>query len=134
MTSKSAIDIIREQEVALIMARVAFTLRMEAEEREALENLSRIERRPVNQLLNEAVKSLLLRRGPRERSLDESLERLRAYRERDPEFLQAGRAFVEAEATLDDPLEGQPIEGQLINGRVEPIGPIQSRIRERLGA
>jgi hypothetical protein len=107
---------------------------MEAEEREALENLSRIERRPVNQLLNEAVKSLLLRRGPRERSLDASLERLRAYRERDPEFLQAHRAFVEAEASLDDPLEGQPIEGQLVNGRVEPIGPIQSKIRERLGA
>jgi hypothetical protein len=134
MTSKQAIDIICAREVTLIMARVAFTLRMEAEEREALENLSRIERRPVNQLLNEAVKSLLLRRGPRERSLDASLERLRAYRERDPEFLQAHRAFVEAEASLDDPLEGQPIEGQLVNGRVEPIGPIQSKIRERLGA
>ena len=134
MTSKQAIDIICAREVTLIMARVAFTLRMEAEEREALETLSRIERRPVNQLLNEAVKSLLLRRGPRERSLDASLERLRAYRERDPEFLQAHRAFVEAEASLDDPLEGQPIEGQLVNGRVEPIGPIQSKIRERLGA
>ena len=116
------------------MARVAFTLRIDAEERAALENLSRIERRPVNQLLNEAVKSLLLRRGPKERSLEVSLQRLQAYRERDPEFLQARRTFVEAEASLDDPLEGELLEGQLINGRVEPVGPTQSKIRELLGA
>ena len=39
------------------MARIPFTLRIEAEERAALENLSKIEGRPVNQLLNEAIKS-----------------------------------------------------------------------------
>jgi hypothetical protein len=116
------------------MARVAFTLRIGEEERSALENLSKIERRPVNQLLNEAVRSFLLRRGPKERSLETSLERLRVYRERDPQFHQARKAFVEAEASLDDPLEGEPIEGQLVNGRVEPIGPVQNKIREILGA
>ena len=116
------------------MARVAFTLRIDAEERDALESLSRIERRPVNQLLNEAVRSFLLRRRPKERSLEASVERLRAYRERDPQFRRARKAFVEAEASVDDPLEGQPIEGQLVNGRVEPIGPVQSKIREMLGA
>jgi hypothetical protein len=116
------------------MARVAFTLRIDAEERAALENLSRIERRPVNQLLNEAVKSFLLRRRPKERSLESRLERLRAYRERDPQFRQARKAFVEAEASVDDPLEGEPIEGHLVNGQVEPVGPAQSKIREILGA
>ncbi len=116
------------------MARVAFTLRIDAEEREALESLSRIERRPVNQLLNEAVRSFLLRRRPKERSLEASVERLRVYRERDPQFRQARKAFVEAEASVEDPLEGQPVEGRLVNGRIEPIGPAQSKIREMLGA
>ena len=116
------------------MARVAFTLRIDAEERDALESLSRIERRPVNQLLNEAVRSFLLRRRPKERSLEASVERLRAYRERDPQFHQARKAFVEAEASVEDPLEGQPVEGNLVNGRIEPIGPAQSKIREMLGA
>jgi predicted transcriptional regulator len=116
------------------MARVAFTLRIDAEERAALENLSKVERRPVNQLLNEAVRNFLLRRRPKERSLEANLERLRAYRERDPHFRKARKAFVEAEASVDDPLEGEPIEGQLANGRVEPIGPAQSKIRDILGA
>jgi hypothetical protein len=116
------------------MARVVFTLRIDAEERAALENLSRIERRPVNQLLNEAVRSFLLRRRPKERSLEASLEWLRAYRERDPQFDRARKAFVEAEANLDDPIEGEPIEGRIVNGQLEPIGPAQSKIREILGA
>ena len=116
------------------MARVAFTLRIDAEERAALENLSKIERRPVNQLLNEAVKTFLLRRRPKERSLEASLDRLRAYRVRDSQFLQARRAFIEAEASGDDPLEGELIEGHLVNGQVEPIGPAQGKIREILGA
>ena len=116
------------------MARVAFTLRMDAEERAALENLSRIERRPVNQLLNEAVKSFLLRRRPKERGLEASLERLRAYRDRDPQYRQAREAFVEAEASLDDPLEGEMIEGELVDGRLKPIGPAQSKVRAMLGA
>ena len=116
------------------MARVAFTLRIDSEERAALENLSRIERRPVNQLLNEAVRSFLLRRRPKERSLEASLERLRAYREHDPQLQRARKAFVEAEASLEDLVEGEPMEGNLVNGKVEPIGPAQTKIREILGA
>jgi predicted transcriptional regulator len=115
------------------MARIAFTLRMDEEERAALENLSRIEQRPVNQLLNEAVRELLLRRRPKEQSLEATLERLRAYRQRDPEFREARNAFVENEATLDDPMEGEPVRGKLVNGQLQPVGPAQSRIREILG-
>jgi len=109
-------------------------LRIDAEERAALEGLSKIEGRPVNQLLNEAIKGFLSRRGPKEVSLEETLARLRAYRERDPGFQKARAAFVESEATLDDPLEGTSIEGHFINGQLAPAGPVQSRIRELLGA
>ena len=100
------------------MARVPFTLRIDAEERAALENLSKIEGRPVNQLLNEAIKSFLVRRGSRERSLEANLARLRAYRGSNPGFQRAVAAFVESEASLDD-----PVEGQLVNGDIESIGP-----------
>ena len=116
------------------MARCAFTLRIDTEERVALETLSKIEKRPVNQLLNEAIKAYLHRRGAKERSLETNLERLRAYRRRDPGFKKAIAAFVEAEATLQDSLEGEPIKGRIVDGRLEPAGPVQSRIRELLGA
>ena len=111
------------------MARVPFTLRIDPEERAALEDLSKIEGRPVNQLLNEAIKSFLIRRGPKERSLEANLGRLRAYRESDPGFRRAAAAFVDSEASLDDPLEGQ-----LVSAEIEPIGPAQSKIRDLLGA
>jgi hypothetical protein len=116
------------------MARVAFTLRIDTEERAALEILSRIERRPVNQLLNEAIRSFLLHRRPKERSLEMSLEPLRGYRERDPQFRRARKTFIESEASVDDPLEGEPIEGQLVNGGVKPLGPVQRKIRKILSA
>jgi len=116
------------------MARVPFTLRIDEEERAALEDLSKIEGRPVNQLLNEAIKSFLTRRGPKERGLETNLARLRAYRKRDPEFRHALNGFVESEASLDDPLEGEPVEGRIVNGQLEVAGPAQSRIREILGA
>jgi hypothetical protein len=115
------------------MARVPFTLRIDEKERAALENLSKIENRPVNQLLNEAIKSFLIRRGPKERSLEANLERLRAYRKRDPEFHQALAAFVESEASFDDPVEGELVE-ESINSQMAVTGPAQSRIRELLGA
>ena len=116
------------------MARVPFTLRIDSEERAALESISQIEGRPVNQLVNEAVKSFLGRRRPKELSLETSLARLRAYRERDPGFRTAIAAFVEAEATLDDPLEGEWIEGEVDDREQVPAGPAQGRIRELLGA
>jgi predicted transcriptional regulator len=116
------------------MTRIAFTLRLPSDERAALENLSKIEGRPINQLLNEAVKSYLSRRGRKERSLEENLTRLRTYRERDPGFRNAIAAFVECDASFDDPLEGAPIEGQLVDGEFRAAGPAQSKIRELLGA
>ena len=112
------------------MARTAFTLRIDAEERAALKILSKLERRPINQLLNEAIKSYLRRKGRNERSLETDLRRLDAYRKKDPKFWRAITKFVEAEATVKDPLEGQPFEETSEN----PSGPVQSKVREVLGA
>jgi hypothetical protein len=113
------------------MSRTVFTLRIEAEERVALENLSRIEGRPMNQLLNEAIKGYLRQRGRKERSLEANLAGLRAYRRQDPGFQKAIGEFVEAEATLDDPLEGEIVEAQSVEAKA--TGPVQNKIRDILG-
>jgi len=109
-------------------------LRIDAEERAALEHLSKIEGRPINQLLNEAIKGYLRGRGRKERSLEANLAGLRAYRKQDPGFRRAMAAFVEAETGFDDPLEGQPIAGEFEEGRLKPQGPVQTKIRDLLGA
>ena len=116
------------------MPRIPFTLRIDPDERAALENLSKIERRPINQLLNEAIKLYLSRRGQKERGLEANLAGLRAYRERDPGFRHAIKAFVDAEASEKDPVEGQAFEGQFVEGRLRATGPVQSKVRELLGA
>jgi predicted DNA-binding protein len=106
---------------------------MEPEERSALENLSKVEGRPINQLLNEAIKSYLSRRGRKERSFEANLAKLRAYRMRDPGFQKAIAAFAKAEASLKDPLEGEPIEEFAVTDARRP-GPVQSKIRKALNA
>jgi predicted transcriptional regulator len=116
------------------MARDSLTLRIDAESRTALENLSKVEGRPIDQLLNEAIQSYLSRRDQKERSLEANLSALREYRMQDPEFQGAIEAFVEAEAGLEDPVEGEPLNGEFIDGEFKPAGPVQSRIRELLGA
>jgi predicted DNA-binding protein len=92
------------------MPRAAFTLRIDLEERKALKSLSKIEGRPINQLLIEAIRSYLTQKGRRELSLEADLNSLKAYRKKDPGFRRAIAAFVEAEATGRDPLEGEPFE------------------------
>lgn len=116
------------------MSRTAFTLRIDTQERDALKHLSKIEGRPINQLLNEAIKVFLRRKGRKERSLEASLESLDAYRKQDPGFKRAIAAFVDAEATVKDPLEGERFEEAAIENSVKPAGPVQSKVREVLGA
>ena|SRR5579859_2740135 len=116
------------------MARIPFTLRIDPEERAALENLSKVVRRPINQLLNEAIKMYLSQRGRKERSLEDSLAGLREYRKKDPGFRGAVAAFVEAEASLEDPVEGTAVEGQFVKGEFKSAGPVQSKIRDLLSA
>lgn len=66
-----------------------------------------------------------VRRPRKERSLEASLAGLRAYRSQDPGYQRAVAAFVEAEASLDDPVEGKPIEGEFVEGQLKPAGPVQ---------
>ena len=116
------------------MASIPLTLRIEAAERTALENLSKVEGRPIDQLINEAITSYLRLLAQKERGLEATLAGLRGYRMRDPGFHHAIDAFVNAEAGLDDVLEGEPMNGEFVDGQFRPAGPVQSRIREILGA
>src|SRR5256885_16264334 len=115
------------------MARITFTLSIDEEERAALENLSKVEGRPMDQLVNEAIKSYLSQQGQGERSLEANLARLQEYRMKDPGFQRAIDAFAEAEVSLEDPLEGEPIIGEFVDGQFKPAGAVQSKIRELLG-
>jgi predicted DNA-binding protein len=109
------------------MPRISFTLRIDPEERAALENLSKIEGRPVHQLLDEAIKLYLNRRSQKEETAYAHATKLRAYRQRYPGLRRAAAAFVDADASLEDPLEGEPIE--VVE---EPAGPVQRTIRRIL--
>lgn len=104
------------------MTRVPITLKIGVDEREALENLSKIEGRPVKELLREAVKNYLNRRNLS--NLEGTTSALRAYRKQDPGFKKAIDEFVEAEAAFNDPLEGGWSEDQL--------GPVQRKIQDIL--
>jgi predicted transcriptional regulator len=134
MTSKRYIDITLGWAYATGMARAAFTLRIDPKERDALEILSKIERRPINQLLNDAIKLYLGRESSKERDLEANLEKLRAYRQRDPQFENAIAAFVDAEAKLEDPLEGELIDRRVARDEDKLAGPVQSKVRGILGA
>lgn len=112
------------------MARVAMTLRIDEQEKTALEHLSRIVQRPINHLLSEAVKGYLKQQSPVESSLTETLRRLREYRERDPDFSQAITQFVAAEVSEHDPVEGVPFVDEPTKERTQ--GPVQSRLREMM--
>jgi hypothetical protein len=113
------------------MARIPFTLRIDAAESAALKSLSKVEGRPINQLLNEAIKNYLNRQGPKERDLESTLAGLRTYRkQKKAGFQRAITAFVEAEVNSDDPLEGELIKGKFIKGQFKSAGPGQSKARK----
>jgi len=114
------------------MARTALTLRIDAPERDALRSLSKVEGRPINQLLIEAIRNYLGQRGRRERTLEANLKTLREYRRKDPGFRRAIAAFVEAEASQKDPLEGEPVESDTEHPS-QSIGELQSKLREVIG-
>jgi hypothetical protein len=81
-----------------------------------------MEGRPVSELLREAVKDYLNRRSLN--NLERTISALRAYRKQNPGFRKAIDKFVEAEATLNDPLEDGLMQEQL--------GPVQRKIRDIL--
>lgn len=126
------IDITLEWGYDTVMPRIALTLRLDAPERDALKSLSKVEGRPINQLLIEAIRSYLGQKGRRERTLEANLKTLREYRRKDPGFKRAIAAFVEAEASHKDPLEGDPVELDTEHTS-QPIGELQNKLREVIG-
>jgi len=104
------------------MTRTPLTLKIGAEERVALENLSKIEGRSVNELLCEALNNYLSRQDPNR--LQGTASALRAYRKQNPGFTRAIDEFVEAEAHFEDLLE----EGLM----QEQLGPVQRKVRDIL--
>ncbi|MPZ46766.1 MAG: hypothetical protein GEV05_25965 [Betaproteobacteria bacterium] len=108
-----------------------------------MEHLSRVLKRPMNQLVNEAVKDYVDRRSREvERDLEGTIAKLRAYRQRDPQFERAIKSVVDAEARMgkNDPAQGKVVIGELVNGRlVEPpqaqgAGPVQAEVHRLLNA
>jgi predicted nucleotidyltransferase len=92
------------------MTRKASIFRLDPDTQSALANLGRLLGRPMNKLVNEAVRDYLLKTSHKERELEGTLASLRAYRERDlrvsetptpylssraePESMGAAREFV----------------------------------------
>jgi len=118
------------------MPHKATTVRLEPTLQQGLETLSKVLKRPMNQLINEALHDYVSRRSHEvEQDLNETLTTLRAYRRRDPEFTAAIAAAAKAEATHDqsDPLDGEVVVGELVDGRVaEETGPVTAEIHQLL--
>lgn len=90
------------------MPRKATTVRLAPETQDALTRLSELLHRPMNQLVNEAVRDFVARRSREvESDLEYTLAQLRALRAQDPDFAAARKAWVDAEAAYEDPLEGE---------------------------
>jgi predicted transcriptional regulator len=107
------------------MIRRATTYRIDPNVQAGLSTLSKLLGRPLNQLVNEAVRDFVARRTREvEMDLEATLDALRAYRKSDPDFERALADYVDAEASLKpDPAEGQ---------RALDPGPAQSRILDLL--
>jgi predicted DNA-binding protein len=108
------------------MAKAASTHRLDPEIQDGLSRLSGHLHRSKNQLINEALR-LFIRQKNRELelTLETTLDELRAYRKRDPDFKQSIQAFVDSEARLEG---GDPAEGSLqrksqsaVRGKIQSI-------------
>ncbi len=108
------------------MPRKASLFRLDPDSQSALAHLSRLLGRPVNKLVNEAVRDYLLKTSQKERELEGALASLRAYRERDlqvrepvadyldtrgkSETIDAVREFVRRVSAI------YPVKGSLLFG------------------
>jgi predicted transcriptional regulator len=92
------------------MPTIATTIRLEPKAQAALQNLSKVTKRPMNKLVNEAIAAFV---GQRSKAVEQELEAmvasLRAHRESDPDDEKAIAAFVKAELAHPDPVEGRAL-------------------------
>lgn len=108
----------------------ATTVRLAPELQAGLELLQGLLKKPVNKLVNEALKGFIARRATEVQSdLEGVLARIHAYRRKDPDFAIAMRMFVAAEAQLG---ATDPAEGTVSRAPSEPVGPAQAMVRTLL--
>lgn len=103
--------------------RNATTYRLDPHFQKGLALLGKVRKLSLNRMVNEAVGEYLESRAAAvEADLEETLRRVRAYREADPNFESAISRFADAEATLsgDDPVEGKTVSA----------GPAQRLVRQ----
>src|SRR5260370_13241068 len=92
--------------------RKATTYRLDPHCQKGLALLGKVRKMPLNRMVNEAVGEYLESRAAAvEADLEETLRRVRAYREADPDFESAISGFANAEAALagEDPVEGKTV-------------------------
>lgn len=111
------------------MTRKATTIRLDPGVQAGLEKLSRLTRRPQNQLVNEAVEQLISRAAKGIiGDWQSTLSRLKAYRLRDPSGELSMTQAMDAEAALEfDPAEG------VRAAQTSASGPISEHILKQLG-
>src|SRR5450432_181836 len=92
------------------MSSIATTIRLEPKAQAALQNLSKVTKRPMNKLVNEAITAFVSHRSRAvEQELEAMVASLRAYRTSDPDDEKAIAAFARAEVTHADPVEGKRV-------------------------
>ena len=104
--------------------RKATTFRLDPRLEKGLALLGEVRRVPLNRLVNEAVGEYLdTRSATVEAELEETLRRVKAYRQADADFESAISKFADAEAesAAQDPVEGQTARAK---------GPAQRLVRE----
>lgn len=99
----------RGQREAALPQRRATTYRLNPHLQQGLALLGKVRQVSANQMVNEAVGEYLdARTAAVTADLEETLRRVRAYRETDPNFESAIAKFAQSEARhgADDPVEG----------------------------
>lgn len=109
----------------------ATTFRIDASVKAQLSKLSGLLNKSLNQLANEALREFVARRSLEvEADLESTLEDLRAYLKRDPDFQCTINDLIVAEAAItpeDDPAEGRVVSDPASSVN-KPPGPTETRI------
>lgn len=105
----------------------ATTFRLDPLLQEGLVLLQAVLKKPLNRLVNEAVRGFIQKRTAEvESDLQQVLTRVKVYRRSDPKFEKAIAQFVDAEARFgsEDPAEGRAEAS---------AGPAQAMVHKYLG-
>jgi predicted transcriptional regulator len=136
MKQKAFVDVIIQATYPIFMPRKATAVRLEPALQRGLETLSKVLKRPMNQLINEALHDYVGRRSHEvEQDVTQTLAALRAYRRRDPGFDAAISASAKAEAEhgKSDDLDGEIVIGEIVDGQpAQERGPVAAEIRRLL--